>query len=132
MPISWEDINLPTVNDPELQSMITAENVDLFNGVLLYNGRIVIPASLQRSILNTLHPSHQGVTSMILRAKASVYWPNIARDIKRKRQNCRVCDIYATSQLDMPPIQPETPTYLYQHICSDYFRPPTIKIMKSR
>ena len=92
------------------------------DGVLMYRQRIVIPSKYRQAFLHTLHSSHQGVTGMTLRAEESVFWPNITRDIKLKRQNCRICDVYAPSYADMPPVQPDVPMYPFQHICSDYFQ----------
>ena len=43
------------------------------------------------------------------------------QDIKTTRAQCNTCDVHAPSQPSMPPVQPETPTYPFQHICSDYF-----------
>ena len=142
-PIGWEDIKEATREDQELQEVIKwlnsgciknaipdsvkhfqslGKQLVMSDGVLMYNQRIVVPSKYRQAILDTLHSSHQGVTGMILRAEDSVFWPNISRDIKLKRQSCRICDVYAPSHADMPPVQPDVPTYPFQHICSDYFQ----------
>jgi len=51
--------------------------LSVVNGVLLYNNRIVIPKSLRKEVLDSLHSAHQGVAGMKARARASVFWPGI-------------------------------------------------------
>jgi hypothetical protein len=48
-------------------------------GVVLYRDMIVMPRSLQREVLATLHSGHQGVSSMLGRAGQSVWWPGMGR-----------------------------------------------------
>ena len=87
----------------------------------MYQGRIFIPQTLRGTILKTLHSSHQGQTGMLLRAERSLFWPGMLQDIKTTRDQCRTCDIHSPSQPSLPPVQPEVPSYPFQHICSDYF-----------
>lgn len=91
------------------------------DGVILYKGRLLIPNKLRQRVLDTLHSSHQGTTGMLLRAERSVFWPGMSLDIKKTREKCKSCDVFAPSQANMPPIAPESPVYPFQHICSDYF-----------
>ena len=51
------------------------------NSLLLMNRRTVIPPSLQK-ILLTLHEGHQGIDKTRCRARDSVFWPGIDREIK--------------------------------------------------
>ena len=76
------------------------------DGVLLYNGRTVIPPPARNRVLQVLHSAHQGVTGMSLCAEQSVFWPGMREDIKRVRAACRLCDTIAPSQDNMPPCPP--------------------------
>ena len=98
------------------------EDLDLEESVPTFRERIFVPVNLRKKVLATLHSSHQGETGMLLRAERDVFWPGMAQDIKKMRAQCNTCNIYAPSQPSMPPIQPEVPTYPFQHICSDYFQ----------
>ena len=91
------------------------------DGVVLYKERLFIPNRLRQRVLDTLHSPHQGITGMLLRAERSMFWPGMSLDIKKTRENCKSCDVFAPSQADMPPIMPESPAYPFQHLCSDYF-----------
>ena len=97
------------------------DNLHVFNGVILYNNRIVIPKSLRPKILKALHSAHQGTSSMTARAQSSVFWPGINKDINELRAKCAECDHIAPSHPYPPPTPPFTPEYPFQLICADFF-----------
>ena len=96
--IQWEEIALHTINDPALNHLLHAiecefdsdspkthcvgldqylpfrEGYYILNGVILYNDRVVVPASLRHIVLSTLHAAHQGSSAMERRARAIVFW----------------------------------------------------------
>ena len=79
--------------------------------VLLVKGEaIVIPSVLIASIKGRLHSAHLGLDSMSRRARGTVYWPNMASDIKQ------VADMCETFQ-EMKPRNPHEP--LKQHSDGD-------------
>ena len=97
------------------------EGLSVYDGVILYNNRIVIPPSAKTRVLQTLHSAHQGITGMTLRAELSVFWPGMTSDIRDIRNSCSTCHTIAPSQCNMPPVKSITPSFPYQHICADYF-----------
>ena len=80
----------------------------------------MIPKSLRKEVLEGLHVGHQGVTSMILRAQSSFFWPGIQADIQRKRDACVSCMESAPSHSPLPPHPPIRPEYPFQSVCIDY------------
>ncbi|PIO77458.1 hypothetical protein TELCIR_00441 [Teladorsagia circumcincta] len=58
---------------------------------LLTASRIVIPRSLQRRVLHTLHKAHPGQTRMKMQARSYVYWPTLDNDIEQLVRNCTKC-----------------------------------------
>ncbi|PIO53816.1 integrase core domain protein, partial [Teladorsagia circumcincta] len=58
---------------------------------LLTASRIVIPRSLQRRVLHTLHKAHPGQTRMKMLARRYVYWPTLDNDIEQLVRNCSKC-----------------------------------------
>ena len=79
--------------------------LNVMDGVILYNDRIIIPSALRERVLLNLHSAHQGVTSMTSRALATVFWPGITASIEKARNNCRTCHRNAPSQAKLPPNQ---------------------------
>lgn len=61
------------------------------NGLLLRGSRVVVPKSLQKEILEKLHAGHQGITKYWQRAKDSVWWPGIRKDIDKIVTKCETC-----------------------------------------
>ncbi|KAL7833199.1 hypothetical protein SRHO_G00302170 [Serrasalmus rhombeus] len=61
------------------------------NGVLLRGERIVIPVSLHVDILNKLHEGQLGLTKCRERAKQSVWWPGLSKELQRLIENCDTC-----------------------------------------
>ena len=62
------------------------ERFSIVNGVIMYifedgKPRILIPRALRSKIIDNLHAANQGSTSMSSRARQSVYWPGMDRDI---------------------------------------------------
>ena len=91
------------------------------DGVIMYDDRILVPPSLRKDVLASLHSAHQGVTGMILNAQNTVFWPGITVDISFERAKCRTCNKIAPSQAKLPPVEPLIPTTPFEAIVSDYF-----------
>ena len=97
-------------------------SLNVTDGVVLYNDRIVVPSSLRQRVLENLHSAHQGVTSMTSRAVSTVFWPGITANIENARSSCRTCHKNAPSQQKLPPVEPKIPKVPFEMICSDYFK----------
>lgn len=53
------------------------------NGLLLLGCRLVIPKVLRGDILNKLHEGHLGITKCRERAKQSVWWPGLNKELTK-------------------------------------------------
>ena len=93
----------------------------MVDGVLIYQGRSMVPTALREEVLATLHSGHQGVTNMWGRVASSVWWPGLYDNIARVRARCWRCDRNAPSQPKEPPKPLLSVKYPFQKICSDYF-----------
>ena len=60
--------------------------------------RIVILEELRPQVTERLHAGHQGLDSMLRRARQAVYWPGIEGDLQHHRQTCNTCNMNAPSQ----------------------------------
>ena len=91
------------------------------DGIVMMDGRIVIPTAYRAKVLRSLHSAHQGVTSMIARAQHTVYWPGMTLAIRNTRYKCQRCNETAPSQAREPLCLAPSPSYPFQQICMDYF-----------
>lgn len=60
-------------------------------GLLLYGDRIVLPHSMRGDILHRLHDGHQGITKCRERARMSVWWPGLEKEIQELVTKCPEC-----------------------------------------
>lgn len=81
----------------------------------------MIPVSMQKRMLESLHAGHCGSTKMILRAQDMLFWPGITNDIRAYVESCESCQFLAAGQVKEPIHSlsiPEAPGLL---VASDYF-----------
>ena len=93
--------------------------------------RIVVPWSLQQD-LPCLHLGHLGISKCRARAKATVFWPNIDRDISQLIARCEVFheNQHAPSSYYEHSVEAHFPSHIYGadlcdiegkvHVCVDY------------
>jgi len=99
------------------------DELSLENGMILKGEQIIIPAKLQKDYLEAIHSGHQGIIRCQGRARSSVYWPGINKDIEELVTTCQKCQEYQASQtkealmpIDYPPIPWHTiGTDLFMH-----------------
>ena len=120
--VTWELVRTATASDEKLNALLTLietgipeqlsetpqavhdyhqyrDHLNSVDGVILYDDRVLVPPSLQKNVLSTLHAAHQGTSGMIARAEMSVFWPGITKDIKDIREGCYHCNRNAPSNL---------------------------------
>ena len=91
------------VLDPTLVNYFhVRDELTVQEGVVLRGERVVIPKSLRKEILEDLHAAHQGVESTLRRARESIYWPNMNREIKEYIFRCETCTTFSTRQSKEP------------------------------
>ena len=89
--------------------------------VLMYDDRLVIPESIRERVLDVLHATHQGRSSMLHRASQSVFWPGYTADIEKRRAGCQICNTITPSQQQVPVEQSEPPTTPFESIAANFF-----------
>ncbi|RUS78322.1 hypothetical protein EGW08_013926 [Elysia chlorotica] len=113
--ITWADILTEISSDPTMQQLLAAaengfptskhdlpselcqyhqyrDRLTSFDGVILYNDRIVIPPGLRQTVLHSLHAAHQGTSQMCSRAESSFFWPGMTTEIQQMRLRCSSCN----------------------------------------
>ena len=54
-------------------------------------GKLVIPLSLRKTVLDIGHEGHQGIVKTKAKLRESVWWPGIDRDAERIVRKCHAC-----------------------------------------
>jgi hypothetical protein len=99
------------------------DRLTVFEGVVLYGHRTVIPNEMRKQVLADLHAAHPGISRMLARARQSVYWPGIERAVEHTVKNCDACELHKASAASEPWLEshrPE-PTLPGEAIAIDFF-----------
>lgn len=96
-------------------------DISIFDDLLFYGDRLIIPLAKRQDILTKLHASHLGLTKTLSRAKQTVYWTGIARCIEDLINSCTPCQENASSQHTQPLIVTELPPHPYHTVGTDLF-----------
>ena len=91
------------------------------DGIILKGSRIIVPCSLRKDVLEQLHYAHQGVEKCRLRAKSSVFWDGINRDIERHVGACAQCQAHHPSVSNEPLMPHDVPPRPWHTLSSDLF-----------
>ena len=73
----------------------TSDIFSLFDEVLLYSERFVIPTTLQRRILKDFHAGHPSITRIKGLMRSYMYWPNMDKEIENIVKSCKGCALAA-------------------------------------
>ena len=94
--------------------------IALSEGILLKVSRILIPGAVRRDILRKLHDGHQGITKCRARARESVWWSGLSRNIETLIMECSQCIQESGNHHEslMPAEFPERP---WQKVTMDLF-----------
>ena len=64
------------------------ECISMENGLLFKDDRLIVPEVERNYILELLHYRHYGIKRTQDRARKSVFWPGITKDIENKVKDC--------------------------------------------
>ena len=94
-------------------------SLSVSKGLVLYGDRIVIPHSMRQVVINRLHDGHQGITKCKERARMSVWWPGLERELRDLVTKCPECLPTRPTQRKEPLITTELPSRPWQKIAAD-------------
>ncbi len=97
-----------------------ASELTVENGLLMRGSRVVIPAALRMSMLDKIHAGHQGITKCRERARHSVWWPLLSKQLEEVVKSCPEClkNSFPRAEPLIPSKLPELP---WQKVGSDLF-----------
>jgi transposase InsO family protein len=97
------------------------QDISVQDGIMMMGQRIIIPKTLQDSVLGKIHEGHLGIEKCQLRAKSCVYWLGIYSDIKELVLKCETCQKYQCSQQKEELIPMEVPPRPWHTLGADFF-----------
>uniref|UniRef100_A0A914WSH7 RNA-directed DNA polymerase n=1 Tax=Plectus sambesii TaxID=2011161 RepID=A0A914WSH7_9BILA len=76
--------------------------LEFLNQCLLWGLRTVIPATLQKKVLNQLHQTYPGQSAMKRMARKFFWWPGLDKDIEELVSNCDACNQVRSDPTKVP------------------------------
>ena len=67
------------------------DDLSIFDGLLTYRNRIVVPDCYRKDLMDMLHVGHAGSAAMKSHARSIIFWPNIDCDLDKITKNCSDC-----------------------------------------
>ena len=90
---------------------------------LLWGTKVVVPQSLQETILQELHPDHPAASKMKALARCHIWWPGLDTDIERLARSCVSCQSVKQAPPAAPLIPWSWPTKPGQRVHIDFAGP---------
>lgn len=87
----WPDKSCLSV--PLKQYYQLSSEISVVNGLLMRNSRIIIRTKLREEVLAQIHAGHQGLNSCRERARQSVWWLGLSKEIQNLVENCQKCPL---------------------------------------
>ena len=97
------------------------DELSVESGIILKGTQVVIPKSLRESTLENIHYGHMGVEKCLKRARDTVFWPRISKDISDMVLNCTVCLERRNSNQKEPLMPHPVPNFPWQIVGTDLF-----------
>ena len=91
--------------------------------VLLWRGRLVIPAALKETMLQLLHEGHPGVCAMRELARFYAWWPCIDNDIEHHVAACCACQQGRSAEPEVPLLSWSIPSEPWSRVHLDFAGP---------
>ena len=89
------------------------------DGFMCHKHALVVPKGLRTTYLQRLLAMHQAAPKMIARARQSLWWPFMKRDIVNFSKTCETCERYKPSNPAESIRQHDPPLYAFQYIHMD-------------
>ena len=144
LPISYEALARETIKDEVLKDVVhyvrngwpnnvssgilfpfycRRDNLSVVQDCILSGNRVVVPNSLMKQVLQTLHRGHPGIVRMKAFARNTVYWAGIDSDIENYVKSCEACAVHARQpkKVELHPWEPEDQPWKRIHV--DYVGP---------
>lgn len=78
---------------PKLRSFWTyKEELTTDSGLIFKGNRVLIPDMLRPEFLQKIHSGHSGTEASLRKARETVFWPGITRDVHTHIGNCSTCN----------------------------------------
>lgn len=111
------------IADPYVTFYENRESLAVEEGILVWGGRIVIPAVFRSRVLQALHEGHPGIWVMRALARFYCWWPKIDTDVEQYVKGCNWCQENRTREPETLLYSWNAPSEPWARIHIDYAGP---------
>ena len=97
------------------------DELSFSDGIVYRSDRIVVPATLRKTLIIKLHQAHMGTGSTLRGARTSSWWPGMNNQLKQFIATCEVCKAFQTKNQKETLISHEIPNRPWSKVGSDIF-----------
>ena len=98
----------------------TKDSLTIDDELIVLGCRLFIPHGLRATLLCRLHEAHQGIARSQARARLTMYWPGIDKDIETFIQGCKHCQDRLPSHPKEPITMKSSPDRPFQQVAADF------------
>lgn len=122
LPVTAQNIEKATRRDPILSQVYrhvqngwpqqVSEDLQIYKdrstelstqgGCLMWGLRVIVPTSLQSSVLKSLHRNHPGITRMKATSRSYFWWKGLDKDIETVAKTCTSCQVNQSNPAQAP------------------------------
>ncbi|KAL6491496.1 hypothetical protein MHYP_G00018410 [Metynnis hypsauchen] len=114
----WPE-HLSSVPDSAREYTQVKSELSVYDGLVLIGSRIVVPQVMRNEILQKIHEGHQGLVKCRDRAKSSVWWPGLSKQLSELVASCEFCCELKRTQQKEPLISTALPERPWKRIAMD-------------
>ena len=97
------------------------DELSVEDGLVLKGKWIVMPKSLRTAVLAQIRYAHQGTEKCKLRARDSVFWCGINRNIEDMVKSCAPCQAHQAANTKEPLMPQDVPKHAWHTLATDLF-----------
>jgi len=108
--------------EPEVRPFYDSrDELAVVDGIVFKGERVVIPRTMHRYCLTSLHASHLGMVKCKQMARDLIYWPGLNGQIEDVISKCASCQENRRKQTKEPMVPSEVPDGPWQYVSQDLF-----------
>ena len=97
------------------------QELTIMEDVIMKDNRIVVPTIMRSQIKKLLHSGHLGIVKTKGRARETLYWPGIMKEIENLTHSCEACTEFQNKQKKESLIQHDIPSVPWTKVGTDLF-----------
>ena len=101
------------------------EEFSIQDDIVLRDGKVVVPESMQAQVVSNGHEAHQGITKCKRRIRAMYWWKSMDKHIERAVRDCTICKMNDKSCItrDAPLTPVKLPEKVWEKVAIDCVGP---------